>query len=129
MITSQSGDVRYKTAFSDGIHEGLADTTKDKGGSNLGFRPHDLLEAALAACMNMWMRMYADHHNLPLSGAIVTVQLDRSRPEEVIFNYSVDLDGELSETQYSKLIEIAGTCPVHRTLSKKVAFQMTTAQR
>ena len=129
MITSQSGDVRYQIAFSDGIHEGFADTTKDKGGSHSGFRPHDLLEAALAACMNMWIRMYADHHNLPLSGAIVNVQLDRSRAEEVIFRYSVDLKGELSETQYSKLVEIAGTCPVHRTLSKKLTFQLATAQR
>ncbi len=53
MIECRSDEARYKTIFTNGIHETCADTTADKGGGNAGFRPHDLMEAALASCLNM----------------------------------------------------------------------------
>ena len=59
MVTTLSESHSYLTVFSNGKHTANADTTFDKGGSNLGFRPHELLEAALATCMNMHLRMYA----------------------------------------------------------------------
>ena len=40
-----------------------SDNTPDKGGKGAGFRPHELLEAALACCMNMSVRMYAESHS------------------------------------------------------------------
>lgn len=50
MIETESRSEPYATRFSDGVQEALADTTADKGGGGAGFRPHDLLEAALATC-------------------------------------------------------------------------------
>ena len=38
MITATSAGPAYLTRFSDGLHEGLADTTPDKGGAGAGFR-------------------------------------------------------------------------------------------
>jgi putative redox protein len=40
----------------------IVDTTSGKGGYGDGFHPHELLEAALATCMNMTIRMYAQKH-------------------------------------------------------------------
>ena len=51
MITAQPRDTRYQPWISNGEHQTLADTPADKGGSNSGFRPHDLLEAALESCL------------------------------------------------------------------------------
>ena len=42
----------------------LVDTTLEKGGTGKCIRPHDLLEAALAACMNIAIRMEAQKNNL-----------------------------------------------------------------
>jgi hypothetical protein len=40
MIECCSDEVKYKSVFTNGIHETVADTTADKGGGNAGFRPH-----------------------------------------------------------------------------------------
>ena len=59
LIEGTSEPVRYQTQLTNGTHSTLSDTTRDKGGSELGFRSHDLLEATLASCMNITLRMYA----------------------------------------------------------------------
>jgi putative redox protein len=122
MIHCTSEPSRYQTRFSDGAHHGISDTTADKGGSHSGFRPHDLLEAALATCVNMTVRMYADSHAIPLRTVATTVNLDRSHPDEVVFRYEVELDGDLTPEQRDKLSNAASACPVRRTLSKKLRF-------
>lgn len=123
MVRATSESTRYRTRFSDGEHEGIADTTADKGGQHAGFRPRDLLEAALAACVSMTVRMYADNHAIPLRGVTTSVSLDRRHPDEVVFRYDVDLDGELTPEQKDKLLHAAKACPVRRTLSKRIRFE------
>jgi putative redox protein len=123
MICAKSDLTRYQTRFSDGEHEGIADTTADKGGAHSGFRPHDLLEAALAACVNMTVRMYADNHGIPLRAVTTNVNLDRTHPDEVVFRYEVEIDGELTEEQRNKLFQAASACPIRKTLSKRIGFE------
>ena len=38
MIITTSESPQYRTRFSDGTHDGMADTTAEKGGSDAGFR-------------------------------------------------------------------------------------------
>jgi putative redox protein len=123
MIRATSESIPYQTRFSDGEHEGLADTTADKGGQNSGFRPHGLLEAALASCINMTVRIYADRHAIPLRSVAVTVSLDRSNPEETVFRCEVEPDGEFSPEQKERLMYAARACPVSRTLAKPIRFE------
>ena len=123
MITARSQEAKYQVAFSNGTHSALADTTEDKGGGNSGFRPHDLLEASLAACLTMWLKMYADHHGYAVGTVETTVSIDRSQAEESIFTYSIEISGELSEAEKDKLLKVARTCAVHKTLSKKISFR------
>ena len=123
MISAISQTARYRTRFSDGVHEGFADTPADKGGQGDGFRPHELLEAALASCVSMTVRMYADHHAIPLGSVTAKVPLDRSHPDEIVFRYEVDVDGDLTPEQKDKLLHAASACPVRKTLSKKIRFE------
>jgi putative redox protein len=123
MIIAGSKEPAYCTPFSDGEHTALADTTKEKGGSGGGFWPHNLLEAALATCINITLRKYADKHAIPLTVASTKVKLDRSRPEEVIFEYEVELQGNLTEQQRQALLKVAGDCPVKQTLLKRISFK------
>ena len=123
MIRATNEPAPYRTRFSDGEHECLADTTPAKGGGNSGFRPHDLLEAALASCINMTVRMYAAHHGIPLGTVAVKVSLDRGNPEETVFRYEVDVDGNLTPAQRDQLLHAARACPVSRTLAKRIRFE------
>lgn len=123
MICATSELTPYQTRFTDGEHQGISDTTADKGGQHSGFRPHDLLEAALATCVNMTVRMYADNHAIPLRSVTTKVSIDRSLPDETVFRYEVDLDGELTPVQKGKLLHAANACPIRRTLSKGIRFE------
>ena len=123
MITTASQADRYSTLFSNGRHSGYSDTTPDKGGGGQGLRPHELLEAALGCCMNMHLRMYADHHGMLLGTVTTTVTVDRSDPEQAVFNYSIDFSEKLTEEQRARLLQIAATCPVHNTLSRQIAIR------
>ena len=96
---------------------------KEKGGSGGGFWPHTLLEAALATCINITLRKYADKHAIPLSAAAIKVKLDRSRPDEATFGYEVELQGNLTEPQREALLRVAGDCPVKETLLKTLSFK------
>lgn len=129
MIVTTSESTRYRTRFSNGKHEGTADTTAEKGGSNSGFRPHDLLEAALATCVNMTVRMYADNHGIPLTSVTARVSLDRSAPDQSTFRYDVEFAGDLMPEQIEKLHQAANACPVRRTLSRTIQFESAATAR
>ncbi len=124
MIEVTSEPVRYQTQLSNGVHSAISDSTRDKGGSESGFRPHDLLEAALASCMNITVRMYADQQGIALSGVTTRVQLDRSKQDETVFMCEIDLHGELTDTERERLITVAEQCPVRQTLSKHLGFRL-----
>lgn len=123
MIKSTSEVASYQTSFTNGQDVSMADTTSAKGGSGSGFRPDELLEAALAISMNITLRMYAEKHSIPLTSVSTTVKLDQNYPDETIFNYALELTGTLSESDRQSLMEAARSCPVRQTLSKKLSFQ------
>ena len=122
MITAKGGNTRYLTSFTNGKLEAFADNTAEKGGQGAGFRPHELLEASLACCINMWIRIYADNHGLQLDEVTTKVWVKRDKPEETGFEYSIELQGALTDEQRSKLMRIAETCPVRQSLSRKLSI-------
>jgi putative redox protein len=123
MITATSDNPAYRTLFTDGEHHTVADTTKERGGHDGGFWPHNLLEAALATCINITLRKYAEKHAIPLTNAVTKVKLDRSRPGEAVFGYEVELQGDLTEPQRQALLRAAGDCAVKETLLKRISFK------
>ena len=123
MIIATSDDPVYRTLFSDGEHHAVADTTKERGGNDAGFWPHHLLEAAVATCINITLRKYAEKHAIPLSRAVTKVTLDRSRPGEAIFTYEVELEGGLRPEQREALLQAAGDCAVSQTLLRRISFK------
>ena len=122
MIVTTSDAQPFRVQFSNGKHAALADTTQDKGGAESGFRPHELLEAALATCMNMTATMYAAKHDIPLTQTVINVTLDRSGAGHVVFSYSVQLSGELTGDQREGILSAMRACPVRKTLSRGVRF-------
>jgi putative redox protein len=102
----------------------IADATKDKGGTGLYIRPHELLEAALATCMNISIRMEAEKNNIKLDSVETTVILNRTNPAKTIFEYSfkINSEQELEENTLRNFKRILQQCAVKKTLSKELVF-------
>ena len=114
-----------------GSHPLVADEPVAVGGTDLGPTPYDLLSAALATCTTMTLKMYANHKNLPLKAAIVRVKHDKVHAKDCEdcesesgkideFRRNIVLDGDLSQQQRQRMLEIADRCPVHRTLHGEI---------
>ncbi|OLN27508.1 hypothetical protein DVDV_2104 [Desulfovibrio sp. DV] len=120
MVVCQGLAVPLQVAFGNGTFSGVCDATPDKGGAGQGFRPHELLEAALGSCLVMVMTKYALAHAIPLVRAGVTVTLDRSDSEVAAYGCTVALEGDLTEEERRKILRAARACPVRRTLGCRV---------
>lgn len=123
MIRASSLETAYQTAFTNGEHSAVADVPREKGGAGNGFGPHELLEAALATCLTMTVKMYADKHALPLAGASCEVRIDRSVPGSATLNYDLTLDGPLTPEQRRQLRDAASRCPVANTLTGTIQIR------
>jgi len=123
MITATSDVPNFKTIFTDGERAAEADTTPKNGGADVGFHPHDLLEAAIATCINITVRMYASKNGIAAERVVARVTLDRSNPAEAVFRSEVELEGDLTEEQRGTLRDVARACPVRRTLMRAIRFE------
>jgi putative redox protein len=80
------------------------------------------MAAALAECTAMTVRWFARQQNWPLDHVEVAVQHRRGRVDDApqaleLFEKTVALTGtKLSHEQKTRLLEVAGKCPVHRAL-------------
>jgi putative redox protein len=103
----------------------IIDADKEDGGDSLGPNPTRLVEAALAACSVITLRMYAARKDWPISALTVTVK--RAEGEDAhlsrILEKTVDVEGPLDGAQRARLLEIAGRCPVHRMLADGVEIR------
>ncbi len=121
-------------------HKLVADEPKSFGGTNLGPNPYEFLLAALGACTSMTIRMYANHKRLPLEGVQVRVKHDRIHANDCAeydgkregsierFQRWISFQGDLTEAQKKRLLQIADRCPVHRTLEAKPVILTTEAE-
>ena len=121
----------YRTAILASGHSLIADEPVAVGGTELGPTPYDLLAAALGACTAMTLQMYARRKGWPLEEAIVRLRhskvhaIDEERCENQEakmdqLDRTLELVGELTGEQRTRLLEIANKCPVHRTLEAGV---------
>jgi uncharacterized OsmC-like protein/alpha/beta superfamily hydrolase len=124
-------DSRYTTLIKAGKHFITADEPEDAGGDDFGPTPYQLLTSALAACTAMTLRMYANRKGFDVSEIKVHVNHNKrhrddaeksNQPDARLdhFQRFVEVEGVLSEEQYNRLLEIAGKCPVHKTLEGNV---------
>jgi len=86
--------------------------------------PHDLLNAALAACTAMTVTLVARRKQWPLQDVRVEIEHDED-DSRYRMRRKVELVGQLSEEQKQYLLGIANKCPIHRALHKQ--FEIETA--
>lgn len=123
MIRTTSHTEPYRTTFKNDNHTAIADAPLTKGGGETGFGPHELLEAALATCINMSIRMAAAKRNISLKNVEASVRLDRNQPHAAIFEYTTAITGDITTEQRQLLNDAVRTCPVRQTLCRTLEFK------
>ena len=99
------------------------DAPKDNHGKGESFSPTDLVATALGTCMLTIMGIAAQSMQIDLSGTKVVVRKEMAaKPIRRIGTLAVTIDVPLSlgEAQRQKLINVAMTCPVHKSMHPDV---------
>ena len=115
MTTASIASTHYSVKLQNGRHEFSADEPKDLGGGDTGPAPDEVLEASLASCTAITLRMYADRKKWPVAEINVTVDVERVGTKTV-FTRSIQINGGIDEAQRQRLLEIAKACPVSKSL-------------
>ncbi len=111
-----------------------SDEPLDKGGTDVGPNPYELLLASLGACTSMTLKMYAARKEWPLESVRVTLRHDRIHAKDCedcekesgmidVIGKRLELEGDLTEEQRTRLLEISARCPVHRTLLNEIKIR------
>ena len=128
VVVAENGLGRYQQAVSIGQHHLIADEPLEMGGADAGPAPLDFLMAGLGACTSMTLRMYAERKGLPLRRVSVSlhhepVEIDGIKRDRI--RRTITLDGDLTDAQRARMLEIAMKCPVHRVLSQPLLLDDT----
>src|SRR5450631_2549370 len=123
MVISKSEHFAYLTDLWNGTGVISADVTEEKGGSGKYFRPHDLLEAAYASCLNITIRMVLVSLKLPYEAVTVMVELDRKDEAKTVFTSDIEIVGAIDGETKRRVLQLALNCPVKKTLSKPLEFR------
>ncbi len=122
---TESGYSPYAVAIAVSGYHLEGDGEVSIGGGGLAPAPYDFLLAALGECTAMTMRWYAIQQNWPLDKVEVKVAHHKEGRQD-IFNKTVTIYGPaLTEEQRKKLIDVAGKCPVQRTLENSPTIMTT----
>lgn len=94
------------------------------GGDGAGPSPYEFLLASLGHCTVLTMLLYARRKEWQIDSVSVRGTFERiitgdpvtgrTRTERI--TQEINFSGPLSEEQRARILEIAGKCPVHRTL-------------
>lgn len=114
------GTLRQQVVI-DGTHRLVTDEPEHVGGEGSAPAPHELLPAALAACISTTLVMYARTKEWELGEVTVDVDFDhRSTPRR--FEVVIRLTGELDDEQLARLEKVAAACPVRRSIEAGIEF-------
>ncbi|MCH9809274.1 MAG: bifunctional alpha/beta hydrolase/OsmC family protein [Alphaproteobacteria bacterium] len=131
VVVSETGQGKFQNAIRSGRHRLLADEPASVGGQDSGPSPYDYLAVALGACTAMTLRIYAERKKLTLPAVTVGVThgkvasahcddcgaaADGREGRIDRFERVISFETEIDPSLHEKIIEIAGKCPVHRTL-------------
>ena len=118
----------FTTEVTGANHLVVVDEPASLGGDDEGPSPYELLLGALGSCTAMTVNGYARRKGWPLEGVTIRLTHDRVHAEDCQrceepgaridrITREIELAGPLDDGQRARLLEIAGKCPVHRTLA------------
>jgi uncharacterized OsmC-like protein len=144
VLVAETAAGKFQNSVTAGRHCLLSDEPASVGGLDSGPGPYDFLAIALGTCTSMTLRLYAERKKIQLGRLTVWVRHGKVPAEhchdcgEVIegrtgkidrFERIIAVEGSVDPELANKLIELAGKCPVHRTLNAGAAIVTRVANR
>jgi len=134
VVVTETRESKFQQEVAIGPHHFLADEPVAAGGGDSGPSPYDLLLAGLGTCTAMTLRLYADQKQLPLARVSVSLTHEKIHAVDCAncetkegkidrIDRTITLDGDLTDAQRARLLEIADKCPVHRTLTSEIEIR------
>jgi len=108
----------------DGRHHLVTDEPPRLGGEGTAPAPHELLPAALAACVSTSLIMYARSKGWELGEVTVEADFDNTATPRRC-GIAIELGAALTDEQLVRLEKVARACPVRRSLEGGVQFRET----
>ena len=138
-VATESGEGRYHLTINASGHHLEADEPVGAGGDDRGPNPYDLLCAALSACTIITLRMYAERKDYTITKLETEITHTKKQadpqPENAggrpvlidVFSRQIRIEGDITEEQRQRMLEIAVRCPVARTLENNAIIHSALA--
>lgn len=139
-VVVRGGVESFKQEIIAGKHRLVADEPVNAGGGDAGPDPYDYLLTALGVCTSMTVGLYARRRQFPLENIKVSLWHSRIHAKDCDecetrdgmvdrIDVEVKMTGALSAEQHATLMDIAGKCPVHRTLTSEINIRLRAAEK
>jgi putative redox protein len=129
-VSSTIGSEPYTTSVTirgELEHHLVNDVPPAEGGQGKGPTPHEMLEAAVASCKAITVKMYANRKAWPLESVTAKVRhdlraKDEGGPKVHHFDAQMEFVGDLTDEQRERLHEISGRCSIQKILQSETVF-------
>lgn len=134
-------DETFTTTLTAGEHELLADEPESvEGGDNQGPDPYDYLLMSLGSCTVITIKMYTRRKEWPVEDVYMELRHNKRHDEDCdncedpdskidVIEKEVIVEGDLTEEQIDKILDISKKCPVHRTLEGDMSIKSSITHR
>jgi len=121
-------EYHYAQQIASGHHRLTSDEPLERGGSDSGSTPTELLLASLGACTSITLRMYAGRKGWELGKITVGLRYTAAADEKAHIDRRLSFSKPLTAEQTQRLLEIAGKTPVTRALLAGVNIDTSVMQ-
>tara|TARA_R110002111_G_scaffold251556_1_gene316010 strand:- start:18614 stop:19837 length:1224 start_codon:yes stop_codon:yes gene_type:complete len=126
----------FTTQIQTNKHSFIGDEPTSVGGDDFGPSPYEYLNAAIATCTAMTLKLYAERKKWDLQEVYVYISHQKKHSDALMLDIEkpgyldhiskqLKFIGNLDEKQKQRLKEIASKCPVHKTVASEVIFNTT----
>lgn len=134
-VIVRSSAQSFRTEIEANGHLLIADEPEGSGGTNAGPTPYDFLSGALGACTSMTVQIVAKREKIPLESIELRISNDRMHAKDCVdcltesgyihrFKVEIVLNGpELTVEHRARLLQVAGRCPVAKTLMNEIKIE------
>lgn len=115
---------KYTVENSARNHTWLVDEPIEVGGLNLAQKPSEQVLSALLSCKIITVKMYAERKGWDVKNVFIELTMGEKEGEKTMIEKSIRFEGDLTEEQKTRLIEISGRCPVVKLLSNSFEYKI-----
>lgn len=113
----------YKVTNVARTHVWNSDEPLELNGQDDGPTPKELFLSALASCISITLRMYAQPRNWDIGQINVDLEMTELDDRTEIVK-TIEFSGELTDEQRERLLEISDRCPLAKLLKKPIDIKL-----